>query len=292
MNIFILRFGEVALKGANRRSFEKLLVKNIGKHVPGSSVRRVQGRFYLYNDQLSEDKIIALLRTVFGIVSFSPAKECELDIEKVKSTIADVVEKEKKKKSIKTFRITTNRIEKNLLPSGEMDRQLGGFVIENTGWKAQMKGMDLNIGVEVADKVFVYTEKIQGIGGLPVGIEGNIFLLIDSEDALVSGFIMMKRGCNIYPLVTDSKNKEVAERIISQLQSFSPVKLSLHAHPETEVEKVSESFNIRAIALSDKVEDMRPDFPITTLRPIVAFPDKTLKFYKEQIAEIVSEAEK
>ncbi|MCK4669911.1 MAG: hypothetical protein KAT43_01815 [Nanoarchaeota archaeon] len=292
MNVFILRFGEIALKGANRSRFEKSLIRNIQRRVEGSVIKRVQGRFYLYNDKLDEDRIIVLLHSVFGLVSFSPAIECELDIEKIKETILSVIEKEKAKRKIETFRITTNRIEKHLLSSNEMSRDMGAFVIGKTGWKAKMKGMDLNIGIEIANKAFIYTEKIGSLAGIPVGIEGNIFLLMDDPDALVSGFIMMKRGCDIFPLIFDEKDREMAEGVIEKLQVFSPGKLSLHVYKPEEIKEVAEKYKLRAIAVSDKVDKMRPDLEITTLRPIVAFPDKTLKFYRDKIEKIILGIEK
>lgn len=292
MSTFILRFSEIALKGANRGRFASLLVKNIKKTVKGSRISRVQGRFYLRNDKLGEKRITALLRSVFGLSSFSPALECTPDMEEVKKTLLKAAERKRKDRDISTFRITTNRIEKKLQPSNEMDRVLGSYVIEKTGWKAQMKGMDLNLGVEVADRVYIYTEKIKGLGGLPVGIEGSVLLLAESEEALVAGFIMMKRGCYIFPLVFEENAgacRPIAEKIIEKLQYFSPEELSLHVHSKEEIPGIAEKYKLKGIAVPDRVEDMHPDFDVTTLRPVVAFPDKTMAHYRGRIKEIISD---
>ncbi|MBD3259866.1 hypothetical protein GF371_04530 [Candidatus Woesearchaeota archaeon] len=282
---FIIRYAEIGLKGKNRNIFENKLIRNIKKQLPGSIIIKHFGRFYLYNNQSSEDQTIKKLKTVFGIASFSPAVECEPDMQEIKEVVLKFVDDETAKKMIKTFRITVNRIEKKLKSSNELARELGAFVVENTGLNVSLKEFDLNVGVEVSDKIYIYKERMEGLGGLPVGSEGRVFGLLEDKNSATACFLAMKRGCEIMPVVFDEKGIKKMQIFVDNLQDFSPKKLHLECIDERNLKKQAEKNRIRAIIVNDQVDSIREDYNITTLRPLIGIAKNEIKEILELIEQ-------
>jgi thiamine biosynthesis protein ThiI len=280
---YIIRYAEIGLKGKNRVVFENKLIKNIKARLQGSIIIKHFGRFYMYNNQMDDDEIKNRLKTVFGIANFSKAIECEADMEDIKEVVLKFVEEEIKNRNAKTFRVTTNRIEKKLKGSLEMDKELGAFVVEKTGLKVSLKEHDLNIGVEISDKIYLYKEKIEGPGGLPVGTEGNVLGLIEDEDSMVACFLAMKRGCDLFPAIFDEVQKEKVQTFIDKLQFFSPRELKLHIITENNLDEVAEKYNLHAIIVNDRIESIRDEYSITTLRPLIGMAEAEIDEIKSQI---------
>ncbi len=208
----IVRYGEIALKGQNRIIFENQLVGNIRVQT-GANVIRRWNRIYV---DIDRDKL-SLLKNVFGIVSYSPCIEAELSYESIQDAIMklglDGYD------HINKFRITCQRLEKNLDTSIEIEKKLGGFVIDNFGWKVSLKDYDVNISVEISNKAYIFTEKVEGVGGLPVGCSGNVGVKLDNDKSLLCAFLLMKRGCDIIP--TEGSN----DKLIQKIQRFAPYNL-------------------------------------------------------------------
>jgi thiamine biosynthesis protein ThiI len=285
---YIIRYAEIGLKGKNRVVFENKLIKNIKARLQGSIIIKHFGRFYMYNNQMDDDEIKNRLKTVFGIANFSKAIECEADMEDIKEVVLKFVEEEIKNRNAKTFRVTTNRIEKKLKGSLEMDKELGAFVVEKTGLKVSLKEHDLNIGVEISDKIYLYKEKIEGPGGLPVGTEGNVLGLIEDEDSMVACFLTMKRGCDLFPAIFDEVQKEKVQTFIDKLQFFSPRELKLHIITENNLDEVAEKYNLHAIIVNDRVESIRDEYSITTLRPLIGMAEAEIDEIKQFIESVKS----
>ncbi|MBW3012792.1 hypothetical protein KY340_01170 [Candidatus Woesearchaeota archaeon] len=284
--VFIIRYAEIGLKGKNRSFFENKLIKNIQLRVAGSIIVKHFGRFYLYNKQLGEEEISKALKTVFGIASFSPAIECEPDMGEIKEVVLKFVNDELANNKIKTFRITVNRIEKKLEGSNEVAREIGAFVVEKTGLKVSLNEYELNVGVEISDKIYLYKEKIEGLGGLPVGIEGNVFGLMENEDSAVACFLMMKRGCDLFPVVFDEKKAEKTKVLVEKLQSFSPKKMNLHVVDEKDLNEMADKYKVHAVIVNDRVDTIREDYSITTLRPLIGIAENEVK----EILDIIRSA--
>ncbi len=190
-NVYIVRYGEIALKGQNRSEFESQLVRNIraclkANNVPFAEIKKVRGRILVY----SRDKCNCLAY-VFGIVSFSPAVEVEADIEKIKQEAI-------KHYSNGTFRVTAHRLEKLLANSLELNREIGAFVADKTNAKVNLKSPDVEIGIELFNSMaYVFNETVKGAGGLPVGVTGKVAVLAEDKDAVKAALLMMKRGCEV-----------------------------------------------------------------------------------------------
>jgi len=180
----LIRYAEIGLKGKNRIQFERRLISNI-KDFYDLKVERRWGFLLIHTDEK-----LTGLKNIFGVSSISFAKECGPDIESIKSASDSFVVNGK-------FRVTASRSDKRLgFTSMDVERELGSYIVKKGG-KVSLKEYDTEVGVQIANKAYVFTEKIRGVGGLPMGIEGKVLCLIDDKASIRSAWMMMKRGCDI-----------------------------------------------------------------------------------------------
>ncbi len=272
--VVIVRYGELALKGKNRVMFEKKLVENIKKtlelqEISYKSVTRPHGRIII-NTQCQPD-----LSRVFGVVSFSYAIETRADINSIKAALIEVLP------SIKTtFRITTQRIDKSLpFNSMQLDKEIGAFVVEKTNKKVSLKDFETEIGIELINKkAYIYTQKIAGPGGLPVGISGNAALIINDKYSILAGLLLLKRGLAIKPvIVSETVKNQPSENLLDLLVQYGADSvLTLKTMEELEVYLRKNS--IIAIGVSDMENNFEYyDMDFLILRPLCGLPFKIIK---------------
>ncbi|MFC1756978.1 tRNA uracil 4-sulfurtransferase ThiI [Patescibacteria group bacterium] len=203
LNKIVVHYHEIALKKGNRQFFVKKLIANIKsalKDVEGVGVENLYGRLLL-NYGGSTSIVGGRLEKIPGIANFRPVFVAGRDLEDVKK----VLEKEAKFFGIiskKSFAIHASRADKKFeLTSEDINRELGSFVVEKTNAKVDLDNPEITIFVELLhDRVLIGSEKVKGIGGLPVGSGGAVVSLLSGGiDSPVSSFMMMKRGCrNIF----------------------------------------------------------------------------------------------
>lgn len=198
----ICHYAEIGLKGKNRKFFEEKLIENLKKSLVGLGCRRIQrisGRILIeLNEKAEESKIKEALKNVFGVAHFSFAISCEQEMETIKKKSAEFL----KSKKFKTFRIETKRSEKDFpLTSQEVNEKVGEYILENlkvpkTKLKVDLTNPDIICFIEIVEKyVFLYSEKIKGQGGLPIGVSGKVISLLSSGiDSPVASFYGMRRG--------------------------------------------------------------------------------------------------
>ncbi|MBS3050833.1 MAG: tRNA 4-thiouridine(8) synthase ThiI [Candidatus Aenigmarchaeota archaeon] len=191
MKRILVHYSEIGIKGGNRRFFEKKLVENI-KHAVGAKVERRRGRIILRNVKVRD---VPKLRKIAGISNFSIAEEVPL---RMPSIIRAVIATAKKSPA-KSFRITASRSDKSFRhTSPELNKMLGGAVWKATKKKVDLHNPGLEIFVEIAEKAYIYSEKQQSVGGLPVGTAGRLVCLLSGGiDSPVAAYRMMSRGCRI-----------------------------------------------------------------------------------------------
>lgn len=265
MEVILIRYGEISLKGKNRIVFESRLKDNI-ENSAGVRPKRIAGRFVLSteNSQETADK----LRRVFGITSLSIAEEVGLDIESIKKECL----KQAKARKFSTFRISVQRLKKNLKPSPELEKEIGAYIVEKTGKKVKLKEHDLNISVEIADTAYIFTEKISCSGGLPSGVEGNVALIIDGKStrkSILAGLLAMKRGCGVIPIAYKKTD-------IGSLKEYGCKSDLFIVKDIKEAEKIAEKYRCRAFVVGQELEniaDMDADLPV--LRPLVGMSPET-----------------
>lgn len=203
MNTILIRYGEIFLKGNNRGYFESALAKNIRTALENFNFKfvRAQNRFLIEDyDEAYETDIIDKLTKIFGIHSVSVAvkvKSTEEELEKA----AVLMMKDKSG----TFRVTVNRADKRIQKSSmELAARLGGAVLEsNPNLTVNLHVFDTDLYVDIRENglSYLFTDKIMGAGGMPVGTAGaGMVLLSGGIDSPVAAYMMAKRGLKLHAI--------------------------------------------------------------------------------------------
>ncbi len=241
--VVLVKYAEIGLKGKNRKDFEDRLIENM-KRVTGWNVKWRWGRIHAEADWEVED--VSVLSKVFGVQNYSPAFLVGLDLEEVVEASLKLVEREIEEGK-KTFKVYARRAQTKF-PLGvyEINRRVGAAVLKRFGenLKVDVHEPDFILSVEVKEKeIYVYSRKIPGPGGLPVGVGGKAVLLLSGGiDSPVAGWYAMKRGVVITPLSFTSPpytGKETKEKLIDlagALKEYSGGRnIHLHLCPLTPV---------------------------------------------------------
>ena len=217
----ILHADEISLKGENRPFFERILLENIRSVFPAGACLHAEKRHgttvLWLSDNADEEAIRTALMKVFGIANFAFAFSVPHDMQELEKSVITLL----KGKTFTTFRISARRADKNFpLTSQEINERLGETVVKEFGAKVNLEEPDLNCHVEVASgAIFIYFEKHQGYGGLPLGVSGPLLSLISSGlDSPVASWKMMRRGSRVsfvhfhsYPSTSKASQDNVRE---------------------------------------------------------------------------------
>lgn len=243
----LVRYGELTLKGANRKMFVNQLRTNVQKALKsfdGIKIKANRDRMYIELEETADiDAIIERLSKIFGIYSISPVMKLEKTVEAVAQQASAFA---KNYASGDTFKIDVKRADKKFpYDTYELQRQVGGAVLnDNEHITVNVKQPDHEIKVEVRiDAIYIYDQTIEGAGGLPVGTGGKTLLMLSGGiDSPVAAMEVMRRGVTIEaihfhspPFTSEKAKDKVIEltRILSQ--HVGPIKL--HIVPFTELQK-------------------------------------------------------
>lgn len=244
MNTILIRYGEIFLKGNNRGYFESALAKNIRTALENFKFKfvRAQNRFLLEDyDEAYETDIIDKLTKIFGIHSVSVAvkvKSTEEELEKA----AVLMMKDKSG----TFRVTVNRADKKIQKSSmELAARLGGAVLEsNPNLTVNLHVFDTDLYVDIRENglSYLFTDKIMGAGGMPVGTAGaGMVLLSGGIDSPVAAYMMAKRGLKLHaihfhsaPYTSEMAKQKVVDLACIVKNYSGPI--VLHVIPFTDVQ--------------------------------------------------------
>lgn len=250
--IIIASIGEIALKGLNRHKFEARLISNLKRKLKehgNFQVQQSQSRIMIIPADENSDIKKALEKTVkvFGIVSASIALTSEKSLDSMYNLASYYVSEYMKTNKLETFKIEARRSDKKFeLNSPEICIEAGAHILEKfPNLKVDVKNPDLNLRIEVRDKIMVFSEKREGFRGLPVGSAGKGLLLLSGGiDSPVAGFMMAGRGLELdavyfhsYPYTGDQVKekvielagiiKEYAGRIKLHIVDFTDIQLEL-----------------------------------------------------------------
>jgi len=228
MRCAIVHYHELALKGRNRDLFEDQLVRNIRralKDVGTTRIEKLRSRIrVLMSPEIDAAVIQDRLRRVCGIANFSLAHAMPLDLAapRLDGLSAAVIE-ELRLKSFSTFRVTAKRADKRLpMTSVAIEQAVGAAVCDTLGKKVNLNHPELTIYLELLSReVYYATEKVQGPGGMPVGVSGKVACLISGGiDSPVAAYRMIKRGCRAFfvhfsgrPLVSRASEEKVRDLV-------------------------------------------------------------------------------
>jgi len=198
MTTYLIKPGELTLKGGNRKSFENILLRNLAVLLKGSGAQIVSrsGRLFVNCPKGNEEKAEEALGRIIGISAWAKTRTSEKTPEKV---INACVEEGKllRERGIKTFKIEARRTDKRFPLDSYQIRCLGGDAVlkEVPGLKVDVRKPEAVIEVEIRETAYIFGNNIEGRRGLPVGTAGRGLLLLSGGiDSPVAGYMMASRG--------------------------------------------------------------------------------------------------
>lgn len=202
--IVLVKYGEMVLKGLNKRSFEDMLTKNIKRRLKSLGrfqLTSAQSTTYItpLDDDIDLSEVIDRVGKIFGIAALCRACVCEKDFGDITAKSIDYLDDILS--GAKTFKVNAKRADKAFpMKSPEICAELGGILLEKfPNLTVDVKNPEVTVTVEIRDtNAYVHAENIKGAGGLPVGSSGKAMLLLSGGiDSPVAAYMMAKRGVRI-----------------------------------------------------------------------------------------------
>ena len=247
--IVLLKYGELALKGANRYTFESILVKNIRRRLRDLGdfkIDKAQSTITVTptDDAIDMDEVFDRISRVFGIVALSRSAVIEKDMDAIISSINYL---DDALSDVKTFKVNAKRADKKFpLGSPEICTQLGHHILErHPHLSVDVHNPDLVVWCEIRDKyAYLHAGQYAGAGGIPVGSGGKAALLLSGGiDSPVAGYMMAKRGLEMSaihfaspPYTSDRALLKVKE--LCRKMSAYTGRVKLHVVPFTEIQQL------------------------------------------------------
>ena len=248
-NIYLVKYGEIAIKGKNRYLFEDALLSNIKnsiKRLGKFHIKKEQGRILIEpENDIDSDEVIDKLKKVFGIVAVCPGiKNEEISMDSIKemalSHMKSICQNNKY-----TFKVETRRSDKSFpLNSMEISRDIGAYLLKNMDGQllVDVHNPQIRLNIELRNSVYVYSKVIPGPGGMPVGTNGKAMLLLSGGiDSPVAGWMISKRGVEIggiyfeSPPYTSERAKEKVIDLAKTIASYTG-KFKLFIIPFTNIQ--------------------------------------------------------
>lgn len=247
--ILLCKYGEIALKGLNRSTFESVMQKNIKqrlKELGEISYSRSQSTLYVEPEESVDiDEVIDRLRKVYGIVKLCRAKKVDKSMEGVLSEettdyLREVLE------NAKTFKVNAKRSDKHFpLKSPEICREMGHVICERfPHLTVDVHEPDVTVIVEIREtNAFVHAGAIEGAGGIPIGTSGRALLLLSGGiDSPVAGCMIAKRGATVQavhfeaPPYTSERARQKVERLAEIMAGYCG-DIKFHCVPFTKIQE-------------------------------------------------------
>ncbi len=204
---FLIKYGEIGVKGKNRHLFEDALCRQIRL-----ALRKVDGEFHVskengrvYVEALSDydyEDALDALKKVFGIIGICPMIQVEDNgFDELAKVVVNHIGEAYPDKNI-TFKVDARRARKNYpMNSMEINMAMGEKILEafeDQGMKVDVHKPDIYVSIEIRSKINIYSQEIKGLGGMPVGTNGKAVLLLSGGiDSPVAGYMAAKRGITI-----------------------------------------------------------------------------------------------
>ena len=233
--VLLVKYGEIAMRGNNRQLFVKRLVEAIRKNIDSDGsfyVVREQGRLIIESrgTEINFDTMIPKVNRIFGILGVCPGiKVTDQSIDNLKVTALKFL-KEHIKTGAKTFKVVTKRSDKRYpLTSNDVSAEVGGYIFDNfEGLTVDIHNPDTTVFIEIRNDAYIYTDFIEGCGGLPYGSTGSALSLISGGiDSPVATWLMAKRGVEVggvyfhSPPYTGERAKEKVKDLCSIIAQYT-----------------------------------------------------------------------
>lgn len=201
---FLIKYGEIGIKGKNRYLFEDALMKQIKyalKDAAAFDVTKQQGRIYVHMlGGYDYEEVVAALTRVFGIVAICPVVICDNPSwDNLTKVVGDYIDEAYEDKHF-TFKVDSRRADKRYpKKSMEINADIGEYLLDRfPEMSVDVHKPDVMLNIEVREKTYIYSKSIKGPGGMPVGTNGKAMLLLSGGiDSPVAGYMIAKRGVTI-----------------------------------------------------------------------------------------------
>ena len=204
---FLIKYSEIGLKGNNRGKFEDALVNQISYKLSTDNekfnIYKEQERIYIDSkEDFDYDEIVSKLTKVFGIYDICPVYkvEYENDYNYIRDKVLYFIKEVYGADPSFSFKVKAKRTNKKFsMHSDELNQELGHDILETfKNTKVDVHNPDIFIYVEIRNHINIYTEKIKGAGGMPIGTNGKAMLLLSGGiDSPTAGYMIAKRGVTI-----------------------------------------------------------------------------------------------
>lgn len=247
--LILAKYGEMALKGLNRGTFEDILMKNLRRRLKkfgAFKLNRAQSTIYMepLSEDIDLDEVLEHLQCVFGIAALCRACVCEKTMEDISAKAVPYLEEVLL--GAKTFKVEAKRADKAFpLKSPEICAELGGILLDAyPHLSVDVRHPDVTVMVEIRDThAFVHGANLKGAGGLPVGSSGKALLLLSGGiDSPVAGYRMARRGVHISaihyvsPPYTSDRAQEKVEQLCQELTPYCG-NIAFFCVPFTEIQE-------------------------------------------------------
>lgn len=240
---FLIKYGEIGIKGKNRYLFEDALVSQLQhalKTAEGKfEVTKEQGRIYVNaSEEYDYEEATAAMTRVFGVVGVCPMVQTEDNgFDELVKTVLDYIDHVYPDKN-KTFKVNCRRTRKNYpLDSQQVNSELGGAILDAyPEMKVNVHNPDIMLYVEIRSHIInIYSIILPGPGGMPSGTAGKAMLLLSGGiDSPVAGYMIAKRGVAIEatyfhaPPYTSERAKQKVIDLAKIVARFSgPIRLNI-----------------------------------------------------------------
>ncbi len=254
--ILLCKYGEIVLKGANRKTFEDMLSREMKKRAVAYGnfdIYRAQSTIYIEpkDDEADMDGMFAAASKVFGIVAIARAAVCEKNMDDIARVAREYVPQFLSGK--KTFKVESKRSDKAFaLDSMEISRDIGGVILEACPQiRVDVHNPDVIVKVEIREfGAYISAGQFKGAGGMPVGSNGKGLLLLSGGiDSPVAGWMLAKRGVRLdaihfesFPYTSERAREKVLElaQIVSEYAGDIFVHVVSLTHIQEELVKACE----------------------------------------------------
>ena len=239
---FLIKYGEIGVKGKNRYIFEDALVRQIRfalKNVEGEfGVTKENGRIYaIAKSEFDYDETVDALKCVFGIIGICPVVQIEDNgFDDLAEQVIKYIDMQYLDKNF-TFKVNARRARKNYpMDSMEINMEIGGRLLDAyPEMKVDVHKPDVLLQIEVRNLINIYSVEIPGPGGMPIGTAGKAMLLLSGGiDSPVAGYMIAKRGVQIEatyfhapPYTSERAKQKVVDLARLVARYAGPIKLNV-----------------------------------------------------------------
>ena len=247
--ILLCKYGEILLKGANKKYFEDVLMRELrirARCYGNFDVYRAQSTLYVEpKDELADvDGMFEAAKKVFGIVSVGRSAMCEKNMDAIRALAREYLPP--LLAGAKTFKVEGRRSDKSFpLGSIEISREIGGEILSVCPHlKVDVHQPEVTVRVEIREYgAYIHAGQQKGAGGLPVGTSGKGMLLLSGGiDSPVAGYMMAKRGMKLEavyfesPPYTSEQAREKVLTLASEVAMYAGP-ITLHVVSLTEAQE-------------------------------------------------------